>query len=62
MYIGYSTNTIKAMIENLELQIEDYKALIKSDPEFTEFWEADISKLQSEIEELKELIKRKGIA
>lgn len=56
MYIGYSTNTIKAMIENLELQIEDYKELIQSDPEFTEFWEADISKLQSEIEELKELL------
>ena len=56
MYIGYSTSTIKSMIENLELQIEDYKELIKSDPEFTEFWEADISRLQSEIEELKELL------
>jgi hypothetical protein len=44
------------MIENLELQIEDYKELIKSDPEFTEFWGADISRLQSEIEELKELL------
>lgn len=56
MYIGYSTNTIKSMIEHLELQIEDYKELIKTDPEFTEDWEADIRKLNSEIEELKELL------
>ena len=56
MYIGYSTSTIKSMIENLELQIEDYKELIKTDPEFTEFWEADIKQLKSEIEDLKELL------
>jgi peptidoglycan hydrolase CwlO-like protein len=56
MYVGYGTYTIKSMIEHLELQIEDYKELIKTDPEFTEDWEADIRKLNSEIEELKELL------
>jgi peptidoglycan hydrolase CwlO-like protein len=56
MYIGYSVNTIKSLIEHLELQIEDYRELIKTDPEFEEDWKADIRKLESEIEELKELL------